>query len=176
MYNVSPETIRRAVAILHERGVVRAIAGSGVRVVSRVAAQEYIETVSTQSRLEEEVREVRQLLRQRRELDEQIERTLDRILTHATGVMATRHADEIEIPSDSWTVGRTLGEIRLRSATGATAAAITRNDVEYFSPPADMRLAPGDVVTLVGSDADRSRARQLLLATAPPPGFEETQK
>lgn len=168
-YQVSPETIRRAVAILHERGVVQAVAGSGIRVVSRVAAQEYLDSIRTQSHLEEGARELRILLRKRRELDEQIENALDRLLSQAAGALATRHVDEIHVTATSWTVGRSLGEIRLRSSTGATAVALTRAEVDHFSPAPDMLLAAGDVLTVVGSDAARSRARELLSATAPPP-------
>lgn len=167
-YQVSPETIRRAVAILHERGVVQAVAGSGIRVLSRVAAQEFLDSIRTQSKLEEGAKELRALLRQRRELDEQIEDALDRLLSQAAGAMATRHVDEILIEANSWSVGRSLGEIRLRSSTGATAAALTRGETDHFSPPADMLLEPGDVLTVVGSDAARTRARQLLSATAAP--------
>jgi K+/H+ antiporter YhaU regulatory subunit KhtT len=175
-YQVSPETIRRAVAILHERGIVQAVAGSGIRVLSRVAAQEFLESIRTQSKLEEGVRELRHLLRQRRELDEQIDEALDRLLTQAAGALATRHVEEIVIDSASWTVGRSLGDIRLRSSTGATAVALTRGDTDHFSPPADMLLAAGDVLTVVGSDAARTRARELLAATVPPPEPEGLSK
>lgn len=167
-YQVSPETIRRAVAILHERGVVQAVAGSGIRVVSRVAAQEYLESIRTQSKLEEGARELRHLLRQRRDLDEQIEGALDRLLSQAAGALATRHVEEIAIEPTSWTVGRSLGEIRLRSSSGATAVALTRGEIDHFSPPADMLLEAGDVLTVVGSDYARSRARELMTATVPP--------
>lgn len=167
-YQVSPETVRRAVAILHERGVVQAVAGSGIRVVSRVAAQEYLDSIRTQSRLEEGAKELRGLLRQRRQLDEQIETALDRLLSQAAGALATRHVEEIVVSDSSWTVGRSLGEIRLRSSTGATAVALTRGESDHFSPPADMRLAAGDVLTVIGSEADRNRARELLAASCPP--------
>lgn len=169
-YQVSPETIRRAVAILHEHGVVQAVAGSGIRVLSRIAAQEYLESIGTQNRLEEGARELRHLLRRRRDLDEQIEDAIDRILSQAAGVLATRHVEEVAVTASSWAVGRSLDEIRLRSSTGATAVALTRGDTDYFSPPADMRLAAGDVLTVVGSDAARTRAKELLVATTAPAG------
>lgn len=167
-YQVSPETIRRAVAILHERGIVQSVAGSGIRVLSRVAAQEFVDSLRTRSTLEEGARELRALLKQRRELDDRIDTTLDRLLSQATGALASRHVDEIPVVATSWVIGRSLGEIRLRSSTGATAVAVTRGDVDHFSPPADMHLQPGDVVTVVGSDSARSRARGLLHAETAP--------
>lgn len=167
-YQVSPETIRRAVAILHERGVVAAVAGSGIRILSQVAAQEYVDAVGSQWRVEQEIRELRQLLRERKRLDEQIENALDQLLKHTAGAMGTRHVEELVLGENSWAVGRSLGEIRLRTSTGVTAVAIIRNGEEYFSPPADMRLEAGDVLTIVGSDAARARCRELLSATVAP--------
>jgi K+/H+ antiporter YhaU regulatory subunit KhtT len=168
-YQVSPETIRRAVAILHERGIVQSVAGSGIRVVSRYAAIEYLESQRTRNTLEEGARELRSLLKRRHELDEKIELTLDRLLTQATGALSSRHVDEVTVRAGAWVVGRTLQEIRLRSLTGSTAVAVTRGDVDHFSPPADMLLEPGDVITVVGDDAARARARDLISATQEPP-------
>jgi K+/H+ antiporter YhaU regulatory subunit KhtT len=167
-YQVSPETIRRAVAILHERGIVQSVAGSGIRVISRYAATEYLESQRARSTLEEGARELRLLLKQRRDLDEKIETTLDRLVTQATGAFSSRHVEEVTVRPASWVIGRSLQEIGLRSRTGATAVAVTRGEVDHFSPPADMLLEPGDVVTVVGEDAARSRARSLMAATQVP--------
>jgi K+/H+ antiporter YhaU regulatory subunit KhtT len=46
--------------------------------------------------------------------------------------------------------------------------AVSRADVDYFSPAADMVLAPGDVITVVGAEAARARARELFAVTVPP--------
>lgn len=167
-YQVSPETIRRAVAILHERGIVQSVAGSGIRVLSRYAAQEFLETVQSRSSLVEGARELRALLKERTRLDEQINATLDKLLREANASVASRHIEEIAVPEGSWAAGRSLGEIRLRNRTGATAVAVSRGEEDFFSPPPDMRLEAGDVMTILGSEAARTRARQILSATAEP--------
>lgn len=167
-YQVSPETIRRAVAILHERGIVQSVAGSGIRVMSRYAAVEYLDTLTTRNTLEEGARELRGLLKQRRQLDEKIDSALDRVLSQATGALASRHVEEITVKPTAWVVGRSLGEMRLRSWTGAAAVVVARADVDHFSPPADMLLAPGDVVTVIGSEAARARAKEILDAITAP--------
>lgn len=167
-YQVSPETIRRAVALLHARGIVQAVAGSGIRVVSRLAAVEYLESLHTRNSLEEGAGELRRLVRQRRELDEQIESTLERLLAQATGALSNRHVEEISIRKGVWAVGRALNEIRLRNRTGATAVAVTRGDADFFSPPADMQLQEGDVVTVIGAEVARARARGLLMSQDAP--------
>lgn len=168
MYQVSPETIRRAVAILHERGIVQSVAGSGIRVLSRFAATDYLESVRTRNTLEEGSRELRVLLKQRRQLDDHIESAVERLLSMATGAFARRMVEEITVRPGAWVVGRSLNEIRLRSRTGSTAVSVTRGDVDHFSPPADMLLEPGDVVTLIGSDSARSLAREILESSEGP--------
>lgn len=167
-YQVSPETIRRAVAILYERGIVQSVAGSGIRVLSKYAAMEYLDSLRTRNSLEEGARELRSLLKQRRSLDELIDTALDRVLSQATAALASRHVEEITIREGAWVVGRSLGEIRLRSRSGATVLALSRGDVDQFSPPPDMLLAPGDVLTLIGPDAARHMARHVIEVTEEP--------
>jgi K+/H+ antiporter YhaU regulatory subunit KhtT len=167
-YQVSPETVRRAVAILHERGVLQAVAGSGIRINSRSAAVAYVESLQARATLEEGTQKLRRLLRQRREIDARIEEALERLLSQTSGALSPRHVEEIPLPTDSWAIGRSLGEIRLRSRTGATAVALCRGEVDHFSPPADMLLQAGDVLMVLGDEPARATARALLLASAAP--------
>jgi len=167
-YQVSPETIRRSVAILHERGALQAVAGSGVRVVSKVAASEYLDSLKTRTSLEEGARDLLLLIQNRRDLDDKIEAALERILSQATGALASRHVEEIPVREGAWAVSRALNEIKLRNRTGATAVAVTRGVVDQFSPPADLVLEIGDIITVLGSEVARNRARKLLaMETAP---------
>lgn len=167
-YQVSPETIRRAVAILHERGVLQVVAGSGIRINSRTAAAAYLDSLQAQTTLEEGAQELRRLLRQRREMDARIEEAVERLLGRALGALSPRHVEEIPLPPNSWAVGRSLGEIRLRSRTGATAVALTRGEQDHYSPPVDLRLQEGDVLMVLADEPARAAARTLLLASQPP--------
>lgn len=169
-YQVSPETIRRAVAVLHERGILQSVSGSGVRVLSRHAAVEYLDALHTLTRLEEGTRELFTLMKTRRDLDDKIEAALHRVLSQTTGALDARHIEEISLKEAAWAVGRSLNEIRLRSQTGATAVVVTRGEVDYFSPQADLRVQAGDVITVLGSDAERTKARELLSTLAEPEG------
>lgn len=169
-YQVSPETIRRAVAILHERGILQAVAGSGIRINSRSAAVAYVDSLQARTTLEEGAQELRRLLRQRKELDARIEEALERILEQASGALSPRHVEEIPLPPDSWAIGRSLGEIRLRSQSGATAVALCRGEIDHYSPPADMLLQPGDVLMVLGDEGARAKARTLLQSPLPPNG------
>lgn len=64
--------------------------------------------------------------------------------------------------AESPAVGRTLGELQLRSLTGAVVLAITRGDEQVMLPVGSERLLVGDVVALAGSSEAIDAARLML--------------
>jgi len=75
---------------------------------------------------------------------------------------------EVEIPDDAWTVGRSLGELDLRRATGATVLAVRRGPEMGSNPSADTILEAGDRLVVMADGDCEARARELLRATGPP--------
>jgi len=65
-----------------------------------------------------------------------------------------------------WATGRTLAEVNLRADTGALVIAVQQNGRYITSPPADLRLKPGDVLYLLGDDSDIMLARRRLTGEA----------
>lgn len=176
-YKVSPETIRRAIAILHEHGVVRAVPGSGVRVISRDLAAEFLESLQTSSALADLQEELAELLERRRELDARLEEIGSKMAALTGGAMAAaRRVEEVEVPEGSWLVGRTLASARLRNHSGCTVIAVFRQGEELYSPGPDFTLAAGDLLMVVGSTVARERLQRLLVAGPPDaPGQEGNQ-
>lgn len=175
-YKVSPETIRRAIAILHDHGVVRAIPGSGIRVVSRELAAEFLESLQTTTALAELQAEMTELLARRRELDARIEEVGARMAALTSRAMAAaRKVEEVEVPPGSWLVGRTLASARLRNHTGCTVIAVFRNGEELYSPGPDFTLEEGDLLMVVGSAAARERLQRLLTQGPPDQGEAASQ-
>lgn len=168
-YRVSPETIRRAIALLHQRGIVQVQAGSGIRVVSRNLAADYLDAVQTRSSLEQAAAELQTLLARRAALDAEITAAMAKISALSTRLGATmRELDEVQLTEGSWVVGQTLASARIRNVTACTVVALIRGSSEEFSPAADSRLEAGDILLLAGSEQARQRARQVLLAERPP--------
>ena len=66
----------------------------------------------------------------------------------------------------AWAVGRTLAEVDLRAQTHATAIAIKRGKRYLTPPPASDPLRAGDVLYLLGDDADIALARARLTGDA----------
>lgn len=163
LYKVSPETIRRAVALLHSHGVVSAIAGSGVLVRSRAAAEQYLGEVRLDAELHGLAREVQGLLAERRQIDDRLSQAIDRLVHRTSGALSTmRHVEEIVIPDGSPLVGQTLSSADLRTRTGITVIGVARKGEEMFSPDPRMVLEPGDLLIVIGSDAAKTLLHALM--------------
>lgn len=75
-------------------------------------------------------------------------------------------AADLEVPQSSRYAGRTLGETRARSLTGASIVAIVRGDDVVASPMPSQRLLAGDVLVVVGTKDAIAAVRQLLTESA----------
>jgi K+/H+ antiporter YhaU regulatory subunit KhtT len=58
--------------------------------------------------------------------------------------------------------GRTIADLALRSSTGVTIVAVTRNGKPLLAPQPDLQLQTGDVLVLVGSHAQLDDAKRQL--------------
>jgi CPA2 family monovalent cation:H+ antiporter-2 len=67
-----------------------------------------------------------------------------------------------QISEGDWGAGRTLAELNLRATTGTTVLAVKRDGRSWTSPPADLTLAPRDVLYLLGEEPDVLLARSRL--------------
>lgn len=68
----------------------------------------------------------------------------------------------VTVPQGGGMVGRTLGEARLRTATGAMVVAVLRGDGSIPGPGPDQRLHAGDIAVVVGSSDNVDAALALL--------------
>lgn len=168
-YRVSPETIRRAVAILHAHGIVDVVQGSGIRVVSRRAAVEFLERLQTRTAIENLRQELLDLLARRRELDDRLADVGARLAQLAVHTLeASRRFEEIPIPPRSWLAGQTLASARLRNRTGVTVIGVVRGGEEFYAPEPDFRLEAGDLLMVIGSESARARLQELVDRQEPP--------
>ena len=68
-YNVSPETIRRSIALLQNIGVVEAVTGSGIMIRSSGLAKEYLEEYTERQAILNLRNKVSNLMNQRKDVD-----------------------------------------------------------------------------------------------------------
>lgn len=161
-YNVSPETIRRSIALLQNIGVVEAITGSGIMIKSSKLAKEYLVEYNERQEIIDLRNRINSLLEQRRFLDAELDKELSKLLEFAFQKSSIlQQIEEITLPPTSWMVGRTIADSNIRSITGATVVAINRQGQELFSPPADFQLEGDDTLIIVGTTAAKERVKEL---------------
>lgn len=152
MYNVSPETIRRAVALLHESEVVTVAQGSGIEVLSVSAAERFINRNKDNEHLMAIKDNVRKLLEERRKIDEQIEKSFEEIVDYIERFqnISPFTLIEIEINETCKHLGKRIYETRFWQHTGATIIAYKRNNNIYISPGPDYTFEEGDIIVVTG--------------------------
>ena len=87
--------------------------------------------------------------------------------TNSRPIWASFRSPRYEVTDDAWAAGRTLADLDLRARTGALIIAIRRGDQSLPSPPPDTRIEPGDLLYLMGSAADITRAREGFQRSVP---------
>ena len=163
-YNVSPETIRRAIAVLQNVGVVMVSQGVGITVTSKALAEKFVKSFDQKGEIQVFVEDLKKLMDQRRETDMKIEIHLNKFLGYTDRLMS-RWLDvgEIEIGKTSPAIGKTLRELKIRERTGATIVAVIRDGFEQFSPEASFVLRGEDVLLVAGSAEGQEKLKSIIL-------------
>ena len=162
-YNVSPETIRRAVALLQSVHIVQVEAGRGIIVKDREKAVDYVEKFNQRKGLMAAQQEFAELLLKRQALDAEIEQQIKKILSY-TSRMATLlpRVDDIYVPEQSPLVGKSLQEVDFRNQTGATVLAVERDSEEYLTPKSSDTIKANDILIFVGDEGSKAKVEALV--------------
>ncbi|MBI4269369.1 MAG: potassium transporter, partial [Candidatus Rokubacteria bacterium] len=73
------------------------------------------------------------------------------------------------VTESSYACGRSLAELDLRRASGATPLALVRDGTTLSSPGAEVTVQAGDTLVLLGTNVQVERALALLDTGTPPP-------
>jgi len=148
-YNVSPETIRRALTLLQEVGIVQVEPGVGVVVQSMEAAQKYM-TDFDQRRLLHDIHEkLFSLTKERDRLNDEIAKLMQELLEH-TLQLETRlyKIEQWKVSDDSPLIGQSLVESIFNENR---VLAIQRKDQgEITDPSPDSIIKSGDIIIYYG--------------------------
>lgn len=153
-YNVSPETIRRAIKLLEDVGVVVSEHGSGITVLSREKAFKYInrfkniETVASYRVM------LDSYLEKKNKIEDDIIEIVDKIIDNSSRLKNTTSITpyEIEIPEDSSLISKSIGGVSFWQHTGATIVGIKRNKDIILSPGPYTTFEENDVLMVIGEE------------------------
>lgn len=150
-YGVSPETIRRALGLLHEMDIVSIEPSSGVVVTSRARATEYAKRHSEAADMHRMKSELAELTSQRKELDLRIDKLINRLTDMSERLRrgSTLQTYEFTITKNARIQGLSIAEVAFRRETGATILGIRRGDSISLSPSPDTILHAEDVLVVV---------------------------
>ena len=155
-YNVSPETIRKAVNLLAKEKIVEIKRGVGIFVDSALHAQQFDDKWKDKTLVQNKYANLLNLLEEKRQLDEEIDVAIKDMRDSFT--YQTKEAvqlQEIMIPLDSWLDSKKIGDVYFYNYTEATIVAVVTKEEGRAdtSPGPDYVLHAGDKLIFVSKDA-----------------------
>lgn len=148
-YQVSPETVRKALNLLADMDIVRTVEGSGTIVLSAEKAEKYLETVSVRGEQSDLHSRLQGLLREYTRSSRQIYDVGARLIAAGTSPLPSEKTlpnYEVRVPDDSDKIGMSIGDLRFWQCTGATIVAVRRGQSVTVSPGPYPELRAGDVL------------------------------
>ncbi len=164
-YNVSPETIRRALRLLADMKVVEVKPQSGAMVLSADSARRYIENFEENAGVRALRLQLKELMAEYADLHRRMGETVGALVRRWDGFAAAGEPlpnYEVTVPKDSPCLGKNIGALKFWQSTGCTIVAIRRGQKVILSPGPYAELYAGDVVILVGSPAAAEAAHNLI--------------
>ena len=115
-YNVSPETIRKAMKLLSDVNIVEVKHGNGIHVFSIDRAEEFIEQYRIKASVNELKEELLELMKQRDLIENKMNETMNSIVDYTSRFKNSDHisVNEYYIDYDVSTIEKTLKELELK--------------------------------------------------------------
>lgn len=163
-YSVSPETIRRAMALLSEMEVVEILPNSGIIIKSKEKAINFTNKFTSKSNIISLIESIKKLVEERNKINEKIQNDIELILEQSLNIKSSEiiQQHEYKIDKDSWIIGKMLTEVKFWQNTGATVIGIKRHKDIIISPGPYFAFEKGDTLYFVGNENITLRVRNLI--------------
>lgn len=164
-YNVSPETIRRALRLLADMKVVEVKPQSGAVVLSADSARRYMENFQGSADVHALRAQLKEMMEEYDDLHRRMAETVKALVKSRDTFAAAGEPlpnYEVPVPRDSPCIGKSIGALKFWQSTGATVVAVRRGQTVILSPGPYAELYAGDIIVLVGSPAAADAAHRLV--------------
>lgn len=163
-YGVSPETVRKAVYLLKDVGILETEKGSGIEVKSAERAREF---VKLQSEIENVTDAKNEVLSWAKNQAKEIERIIGKVQLMAETAERLKNVGpfapyDIKITAQSSVIGKTAAELGFWHNTGATITAIRRGESLIVSPGPYATFNEDDVFYIIGDSSAYAAALRLI--------------
>ena len=131
IYNVSPETIRRSIALLQDMDVVVVEEKSGITIKSKTNAGSFIEKFKTKNEFATIKHDIYSLIEEKKELESKLENKINDLIEFATQLRNVGLIVPYEslVEPNSLIIGKTLGELNFWNNTGATIIGVSSKEI-----------------------------------------------
>ena len=152
-YNVSPETIRKAMGLLAQANVISVSQGKEVIVQSVEQAEEFLRHHMSMLSAYSLKQELEILIEKKREINNQFDEILTQITRYTDRLRNLQPFNPVEVAVSEFSSanGRSVAQLMLWQKTGATLIAIRRGTEVIISPGSGAILQSGDRLLVVGS-------------------------
>lgn len=153
-YNVSPETVRRAIKLLSDMGVVEVADKSGIYIKSREKSVEYIEKHQVRSNILDLKDDIENLFEQKRVIEKKIISHVDELIEHSIHLKSldSIRSFQIKLLAGNHLIDRSIKETQFWQHTGATIVGIHRDGELILSPGPYIKLKQDDSILFIGND------------------------
>lgn len=153
-YNVSPETVRKAVKLLEEMKVVSSIKGSGITIISRENAYDFINRFHSIESVASLKQSIDFLMEEKKSIEKSIGEMIDKIVDYSNRLRHTNPLTpiEVELPKECFLIGKSISDSRFWQNTKATIVAIRRKGNLIISPGPYIIFEQDDILLVVGEE------------------------
>ena len=163
-YGVSPETTRRAIAVLQDLNIVEATKGSGVEIVSYENAAQFVRRLTDVKTVRELQGELEQSIHNQKKELANLNELLQEFVSRTNRLQSINPfvPFQVEITADCPYLTKNIGSIKFWQQTGATIIGIKKGEDIIISPGPYAELQAGDTLYFIGDDHCYSTVKQFL--------------
>jgi len=159
-YQVSSETVRKAINTLKTFGVVSVKERSGITVLSKLAAENYIERYIAQKEDRNLILEATQAMKELSDLESKIQHLMRRFISATRTGFFPFDFFAVTLDASMDHLGKTLGDINLRQTTKALVIGYEKEGIFYQNPDPNLVLEDKMVLYMLGDQVTQEKVDQ----------------
>lgn len=163
-YNVSPETIRKAIILLNEMDVVEVTKGSGILVKSVDNCLKFVDKFKDMESISSLKKSILNLMDEREEIEKKLDIQINDLMDYTSrfGKSNPFRPFEFEIEAGCIVLGKTIAETNFWQKTKATIIGIRRDGKLSLSPGPYAVFQSGDVFVAIGDEDSYYKIKEFL--------------
>ena len=161
-YNVSSETIRKAVELLHAYHVVKVNDRSGVIVISSENASAYILNYKKKNSSKKQFEETLDLLEQSTKMNQDLHKKIKKIMQLTKSELFPFEYFVIKLSEQSNHIGETIASIDLYDKAQTMIVAYEKEKLFYQAPSPDTRLSALMKLYILGNDEIKRKVKKFF--------------